>query len=136
MSFSNYTSKALLDYMFGKTSAFDSQPAIYVALSTADPGDDGASLSEPSGNGYARVATVAGDWNAGTLANPSVIDNANAVTFPEVVTAPWGTISHFALYDAASNGNCLGSEALDTQKSPTVGDTPRFQPGSLETSLT
>ena len=137
MSFSNYTAQALLNSLFGKTSNFGalaSRPTIYVALSTADPLEDGSGVAEPTGNGYARVATTPADWNDATLADPSVIDNANAITFPQA-TGAWGTITHFALYDAAVGGNYLGGGALSTSKAPTTGDTPSFAAGELNVTL-
>lgn len=137
MSFSNYTAQALLNSLFGRTSNFGalaSRPTIYVALSTADPLEDGSGVAEPSGNGYARVATAATDWNDATLADPSVINNANAITFPQA-TGAWGTITHFALYDAAVDGNYLGGGALSASKAPTTGDTPSFAAGELNVTL-
>lgn len=137
MSFSIYVQQALLNSMFGKTSALGalaSAPTVYVGLSTADPGEDGSGLAEPSGNGYARVATAAADWNAASAASPSVLDNANAISFPSA-TGAWGACTHFALFDAATGGNVLGSAALSTAKSPTTGDTPSYAAGQLLVTL-
>ena len=134
MSFSNYAAQALLNYMFGKTSNFDTQPTIYVALFTTTPGEDGTGGVEVSGGAYARVATAAGDWNAATSADPSVVSNANAVTFP-TATGAWGTVISFGLYDASSGGNYLGGGTLDTSKAPTADDVPSFAAGSLEVTL-
>jgi|SRR5690606_2623384 len=137
MSFSNYTAQALLNALFGKTSNFGalaSAPTIFVALSTADPGETGSGTTEPSGNGYARVETAAADWGTATNADPSVITNAEDIAFPQA-SGPWGTLTHFALYDAAENGNFLGGGALGTSKAPTNGDTPVFSAGQLSVSL-
>ena len=68
MSLSNYVVKALLNSLFGKTSDFGalaSAPDIYVGLSSTTPTETGGSVTEPSSGSYARVATVAADWNAG-----------------------------------------------------------------------
>lgn len=133
MSFSNYTSQATLNSLFGKTSAFGalaSRPTFYIALSTTAPTETGG-VTEPVGNGYARVATAPADWNAATLADPSVTTNASEIAFPQA-TGAWGTITHFAVFDAATAGNYLGaSNALTTPKSPTSGDTPRFAAGQI-----
>lgn len=137
MSFANRTAQALLNSLFGKTSNFGalaSAPVIHVALSTTAPAEDGTGVTEPVGNGYARVATAAIDWNAATLADPSLVDNANVITFPEA-TGPWGTVTHAVLFDALTAGNVIGSGALGTSKSPTAGDTPSFAAGSLDISL-
>ena len=128
-SFSNYLEDELLDHVFGKGSY--TPPTIYVALSTGDPLDDGSGLAEPSGNGYERAQTAAVDWNA---ASGGDIDNANAIAFNEA-TGSWGTITHFALMDAASGGNLLVHGALSTSKSIGGGDTAEFAAGDLDASL-
>lgn len=136
MSFSNYAAQALLNYMFGKTSNFDTQPTIYVSLHTGDPGETGASECADSG-AYARVATAATDWNTATLADPSLLDNAVAIEFPSA-TAAWGTITHFGLWDSGTHGagNFLGGGALsDQSKSVVNGDTPLFAIGDLDVTL-
>ena len=128
-SFGDYWENEILDHVFGKGSY--TPPTIYVALSTAEPGDDGSALSEPCGNGYARQSTSASDWNA---AAGGVIDNANEITFAEA-TGYWGTITHFALMDAASGGNLLAHGALSTSKSIGSGDTVSIAAGDLDVSL-
>lgn len=140
MSFSNYTARALLNALFGKTSSFGalaSRPTIYAALSTTAPTEAGGNVTEPSGNGYARVATATTDWNAATDADPSVINNAQVVQFPAVTgtAQTWGTCTHVVLYDASSGGNVIGSGALTTTKSPSSGDVPRFSAGEIAITL-
>ncbi|UCG56834.1 MAG: hypothetical protein JSU70_18450 [Phycisphaerales bacterium] len=127
--FSNFWENEILDHLFGKGSY--TPPAIHAGLSTADPGDDGSGLSEPSGNGYARVQTSSSDWNA---ASGGQLDNANDITFPEA-TGSWGTITHFALFDAASGANMLAHGSLSESKAIGSGDTAKFAAGDLDVSL-
>lgn len=134
MSFTNRTAQALLNYLFSKTSNFDTQPTIFVGLSTADPGETGGTLAEPSGNNYARVSTAGTDWNAATLADPSLIDNANAIDFP-TPSGSWGTVTHFALFDASTGGNLIASGALDSSRAIENGDTVSFPAGDLNLTL-
>ena len=131
-SFSDYTEIKDLDHIVGKT-AFP-MPTCHVGLSTADPLDTGAGLAEPVGNGYARVATAGVDWNAAAAGSNS---NANDITFPQA-TGPWGTVTHFALFDAASGGNMLAHSILTTAKTIDNGDTAKFAggtPGELVNTL-
>jgi hypothetical protein len=128
-SFGNFWENEILDHIFNKGSY--TAPTIYVALSTADPTDDASGIAEPSGNGYARVQTAAGDWNA---AVSGLIDNANAITFP-TATGSWGTLTHFALYDAASGGNMLAHGSLGSSQAITTDQIPRFAAGDLDVSL-
>jgi hypothetical protein len=140
MSFSNYTAQALLNSLFGKTSALGvlaSAPAIYVGLSSTTPTETGTNVTEPSAGAYARVATVAGDWNAATSADPSVVTNLNVVTFPKA-TADWlvgADLTYFVLYDAATSGNFLGAGLLTTAKPVLNDDTASFAAAALSISL-
>jgi hypothetical protein len=128
-SFSNYWENEILDHVFSK--GIYPPPVIYVGLSTADPGDSGAGLSEPSSGGYARAATDPSDWNT---ANGGLVDNANVIAF-DIATGDWGTMTHFALFDAASGGNLLAHGALAQAKTVNNGDTARFVAGDLDVTL-
>jgi len=131
-SFGNYLENELLDHVFGMGARNYTPPTnIYVALSTTDPGEDGSGLAEPAGGSYARVSTVAADWDvaaAGALANANVIEFAEA-------TAEWGDLTHFALFDALTGGNLLAHGALTVHKVIGIGDTARFKAGDLDVSL-
>lgn len=133
-SFSDYLENELLDHVFGcNTRNFTPPSNIYVALSTADPSENGSGLAEPSGYGYARVLTSAASW---TVASSGALDNASAINFPEA-TGSWGTITHFALYDGLTvgTGNMLGYGTLTIPKSIDNGDTASFAIGALDVSL-
>lgn len=130
VGFSNFWEVEILDHLFGKGAY--TPPTIYIAVSTADPDEDGSGVAEPVGNGYARVETAGADWNA---AAAGALDNANAITFPEA-TGAWGTITHIALYDAGSGGNFLGGGALTVSKSVSSGEILRFPAGNITITLT
>ena len=139
MSLSNAASKGLLDYLMGKSGIFDSSPAIFVALFTTDPttpGESDAGSTEATGNGYAREEVVAGDWTAASDANPSEISNSAAVTFTQATGSWGGECATFGLYTLVTGGTYLGGDTLDTPKTPTSGDTPRFNIGDLSVTLT
>jgi hypothetical protein len=129
-SMSNYWEKKVLDHLFGKSS-YTPPANIYVGVSTADPLDDGSGLAEPSGGSYARVQTAPADWNAAVEGAPTLIDNANAIQFPEA-SGDWGTITHFALFDAATDGNMLAHGSLSVAKPISEGDTLQFAAGDLD----
>jgi hypothetical protein len=125
-SFSDHWEGEILDHLFdiGAYSA----PSFYVALSTADPTDDGSGIAEPVGNAYARKLHAA--W----ARSGSTVDNTGVVEFAEA-TGSWGTVTHFALFDALSGGNMLGHGTLDTSRAIGNGDTPRFADGELDVTL-
>ena len=130
-SYSTYLSDAILGHIVGKTPY--TMPEAFLAVSTANPLVSGSGIAEPVGNGYARVATVAGDWNTPSA---GAINNANAFSFP-AATGLWGTIAYFMLMDALTAGNMLAfGQTLDpsgnvTTKVITNGDVLSMAAGSL-----
>jgi uncharacterized membrane protein len=140
MSLTNYAAQALLNSLFGKSSNFGalaSAPTIYVGLSSTAPAEDGTNITEPSGGAYDRVQTPASDWNSATDADPSVLDNANPISFPKA-TADWlsgSNLTHFFLADAATGGNILAFGSLNTSKPVLTDDTAEFGAGELSTTM-
>ncbi len=128
--FSDYWENEILDHLFDK-GWYTPPAAIYIALSTADPSDDGTGAAEPAGDSYARSQTSNVDWAA---ASGGAVSNADGVEFAQAM-APWGTITHFALYDAAVGGNLLAFGPLTDARTVAAGDTLRFGPGDLTVTL-
>ena len=127
-SLTDYGEQQILDHLFSL--ATFTQPTIYIGVSTADPTEAGTGLSEPSGNGYARIQTAASDWTR----NTSTVSNAVQLSFPEA-TGPWGTITHAVLTDAATGGNIIAFAPLATARSIVQNDTLRFPVGDITFSL-
>ncbi len=103
----------------------------YLALFDGDPQGAGTELS---GNGYARVSVVSGNWDAAAAGAKS---NSAKKSFPQA-TGDWNggsAISHWALMDAATNGNVLASDALSVAKVVQSGDTPEFEIGDLDLTV-
>lgn len=118
----------LLDHIL-QPGAFTVPTDIYLALSTADPLDDGSGIAEPGGNGYARV--VCNTWDA---AASRAIANTGAITYPEA-TGSWGTVTHFAIFDAITGGNFLAHGSLSVSKAIGAGDNPAFAAGDVDISF-
>lgn len=95
MSLSDYCENYLLNLLF-------TNKTIYVGYGTAATED---SLTEPSGNGYAREAF--GSWTLTSYPGDTqyVENNAN-ITF-DVATGSQGTITHVGLFDALTSGNLI-----------------------------
>jgi hypothetical protein len=132
MSFSDFLELKLLDHVFGNV-AYTAPSTLHVALSTTTPNDNGSNFTEPSGNGYSRVA-VANNATNFPAASAGSKSNGTAITFP-TATGSWGTVTHFGLYDSASAGNLIGWGALTTSKSIVNGDTAEFAIGALIITL-
>lgn len=107
-------------------------PTAYVALFTSDPTDTGAAGDEVSGGGYARVETSGSTWGS---ASSREIANAAAISFTKA-TANWGTITHFALFDASSGGNCIAHGDFTESKTIGSGDTATIATGDLDITVT
>lgn len=125
---SDYLENKLLDHVL-KTAEYTVPTNIYVALSTADPKDDGSGLAEPSGKGYARVKCNV--WDA---AASRAIENTNPVEFAEA-EGDWGEITHFAIFDAVTEGNILAHGDLTVSKTTGAGDVVGFAVGGIDILL-
>ena len=118
----------LLDLAFSK--ATNNFPAtLYVALSTTTPTNTGGSVTEPSGNAYARVAVTNNATNFPAASSRSK-SNGTDIVFP-TATGSWGTVTHFAIYDASTSGNFVAWGALTVPVSVVSGATVTFATGSL-----
>lgn len=130
MSLVNTYKKKVIDAVYGNTAV--SPPAtIYHGLSTTTPAQDGTSITEPSGNGYARVGMTnnATNYGGATTANPSVKDNDQPITWAAASGAGWGTVTHWTTHDALTVGNPIDWAALSTSQSITAGTTVSFAAG-------
>ena len=87
--------------------------AWYVALYTSATNDTTGG-TEVTGGSYARQAV------SFTVTNDVAANTAN-VLFP-TATANWGTITHVAIYDAATAGNRLFHGAASSSKLIETGD--------------
>lgn len=86
---------------------------------------EAAGLSgEPVGNGYLRQAVT---WaRSGSVAQPQA-----PAAFGPNITQPWGSITHFGVFDAPSGGNCLAAASLTDPRNVQLGDTLTFAPADL-----
>lgn len=132
MSFSNFLENEILDQIFGGL-AYTAPATVYIALSTADPTDDASGIAEPVGNGYARRSVTNNKTNW-SVASGGALANAGALEFGEA-TGSWGTITHFAIYDALSGGNMLGHGSLTASRAVADGNVIRFDAGELDITL-
>ncbi len=126
---SNYLELKWLDHVFENT-AFTVPTNIYIALSTADPTEDGSGLAEPGSGNYARK--VFNTWN--TAAGRAITNNG-AITF-NTANAAWGNITHYAIIDTITGGNMLAYGALAVAKDVVNGNTPSIADTEIEVSVT
>lgn len=125
MSFTNTLETRVLEWAL--TTGSPTRPTEWhIGLFTAAPGETGGG-TEVSGGAYAREAvtfTVSGD----TASNNAAIEWPTA-------TDNWGTITHIAVFDAATGGNMLVYGELTLAKTITTGDVFRIPNADLDISL-
>ena len=126
MAKTNYLEDAILNHVLRNT-AYTSPAAVYVALLTAVSDAEAGTVTEVSGgSGYTRVAATFDDPSgSGATANSA------EVAFGEA-TDDNGTVTHFAIYDASTNGNALYIAALDASFDYDTSVLPRFAAGALD----
>lgn len=123
-----------LNLVAGNVFGSKKSPAIpekyYLGLSSTAPSLDGSSVTEPSdGAGYARVELT-------SLSTPveGVVTNSSAIDFAES-TAEWGTMTHFVIYDAPSEGNLLMYGELSASRRVEAATIMTIKIGSLNLSV-
>lgn len=127
------------DYLEGQfaahltgTSSMTKPTALYVALFTSAPSDSGGGTEvSTSGTAYARqnLAPSNSNWTQPT-GGTGVVTNAVAINYP-TATGSWGTITHFAIFDASTGGNMLVWGALGASKVVGTSDVFSFAIGTI-----
>lgn len=135
---SDYLSNELLDHMFNNAAFTSTAGNTFVALVTVAVADNdtGSTITEPSGNGYARVEVNPNGGASPTwdLAAAGVVDNTHDVDIGPA-TGSWGTIVGVAILDAATLGNLLMYDNAMADQAVDNGDTARFPAGDLDAFL-
>lgn len=125
-AFSNYLENALINGTLRATT-YTAPTTVYVGLFTTDPTDAGSG-TEVSGNAYARQsATFAAPSNGAASTDADI-------QFPQA-TGNWGTVTHFAIFDALTTGNMMYHGALTASKNIETGDVFKIATGSLTVTL-
>ena len=123
--FSTHLANGLINYAL-RQQAFTQPPGTYLALFVADPTDDNITANEVSAGWYARQEVAS--WAAPST---GVTSNSNPIAFP-AVTVSAVSVTHWALYDAATTGNLLASGAFTTPISLSVNDVLTVDAGDLD----
>ena len=137
-AFSDYLEEALVDHLL-RGQALTAPTNVFLAMFTGSVGDDGSGTANEvtTGVGYDRVTVAAatGNWDAPSGTGTPTTQNTNDIQFG-TPSGSWGTISHFAIMDAASGGNILLHGSLAANKVVGGGDpAPKFAAGDLDILL-
>ena len=129
-----YLKNKILDYVYSKAE-FTPATTLYMGLSTTTISADGGNITEPTGNGYARVAVTN---NATNFPAASSGAKSNGVDISFITpTGDWGEVTDFFLTDAETgDGNFYGGGALASPQTINSGNIVTFKAGDLDISLT
>jgi hypothetical protein len=119
---SDYLELKFLDHFTG-TASTSAPSAVYLGLSTGDLGDDNSG-TELTGNNYSRKAITFASASSGSI-------SSNAAVEFDAATGSWGTVSHWAIYDASSGGNQLFNGSFTQSKAIGSGDILKVASGSV-----
>lgn len=138
MPASTFAGNKLLDLLC-RGVAWAAPTRVYVSLHTANPGNTGASeVSTGAWPAYVRKdAADGGAVGTGfTAAASKTTANAKELLWPAMDGGANITVTHFALWDAATGGNCLASGPMTAPK--TLGPTDELvaHPGTLQVPVT
>jgi hypothetical protein len=126
----NFLENELLDHLLQKGTADYTSPAnLYIGLFTAVADAEAGTVTEVSGNDYARTSVSFNTASGGSSTNDG------DVTFPAANGGDWGTITHIGLYDASTSGNLLIVGSLSASKSVSDGDIFQISDTNLTISL-
>jgi len=127
----------ILNHLTGRLQSVASITAVYLGLSTTTPTADGSNVTEPVGNGYARVLlgnTSQALTQKMNAADDGEITNKEIIYFPEA-TGAWGSCTHLCFYIAVSGGTPFAFGALTTSISPTTNTIPIIRVDGLTLTL-
>lgn len=120
----DYLEKKLLDHALG-TATFTKPTSVYIALHTANPTEAGTG-TEVTGGSYARkVMTFSA---AATVTSVTSASNASDIVWTNL---PSTTVTHVAIWDAATAGNMLYYAPLSASKVIATGDGYTISTGQL-----
>lgn len=112
-AFSNYTEELLLDHLL-------TQGPFWIALFNTTPTDSTPGIEVP-GASYVRQSMT-------FIRVDSDLSNDTQIQFP-TATEDWGLISGIGIFDAASAGQLIWYDDLNTQKTISEGDTALYPIG-------
>lgn len=121
---------SLLNHVF-RNIQHTSPTTVYLALFTTNPTDD-ASGSELADSGYARQSVAFGAPSASDGGH--AVANSATVEFPAIVDGQV-TVSHFAIFDAATAGTLVAHGAFTSSRTLAVDDIPTVAAGAITVTL-
>ncbi len=122
-----YRNKVLSHFLRNVSQTPDA--AIYFALYTSAPNEDGTGGTECAASWYARKALAFGAWAAG------VGQNSGLVSFVANALTTGGVLTHGCIFNASTGGAMLYADAFSVSLSAGVGSTVDFPIGQISLAI-
>jgi hypothetical protein len=122
VSLSNYTEDAFANTLRGggAGTSFTAPAAVYASLALGDPGEDGTANAAAE---TTRKAVTFGASSGGVI---SLSNTPSWTSYPAAES-----VTHIAIWDASTGGNCLGSGATAATHTMQIGDTLNLSAASI-----
>ena len=130
MNASNWLEERILNHFF-RGIATQPSAQCFLALFISDPTDAGIG-TEVQGGSYTRK--VINFTAPAQVDGRGTIFNDTEIRFP-VATSNWGTVTHFGIYTAATDGDLLAHGVVIIPKLIETGDEARFNANALSVSI-
>lgn len=130
-SISNYLKSAILSHCLGIAS-LPKPSRLYLALFTSATDDDNGG-AEFTGPALPRAGVDVSD--ASFSYSSGIIRNSSAIVFASPASQTFGTVTHYALYDAPTGGNRLFHGQLGLPSILNDNTPPAFQANALAITL-
>jgi len=130
---SNYATSELVDHVF--KAAYSPAATLYFALCTVAPTEasTGSTITETDYAGYARTSFTGSSLFA--AASSRTVSQNTLLTLQAATGVSTSDISHWAIVDAATNGNMLAFGAFTSSWNVVSGNTPKIASGEIEISI-
>lgn len=134
---SNYTEENVINALL-RGVTFPVPSKTYVGLHTANPGEAGGNeVTTAAFPAYVRReaeqgGAIGSGWSAPV---DGLSKNANQLTYPGFNGAAPVTVTHWAVYDAATGGNMLFYAPLQTARTLQTGDVFVFDTNALTVTM-
>lgn len=136
MGMTNYLKNSILEDLF-RGVAYTSPSVVYVAISKTAPTELGTNCTEPNTASYERLSVTSNEVNWANAVNGS-ISNSITLRFREAEeswTSQASPITHWAIFDAPTDGNMLFFGALSKSQEVPRGSIVELPEGGLITTI-
>lgn len=116
------------DLLFGSVS-YTPPATYYLGASLTTTSSTGSNITEPVGNGYARVA-IPNTKSYFTYSSSGCIVNSGSISFP-TSTGAWGTLVDLVLFDSLTSGSAWVYTTMSVPISVVSNTTVSFSASGL-----